>query len=276
MRLWTALIATAALAGAGSAQAASVDIREAVARVTVIPENRTDVRVEIIATHPGLSLQVRTVGDRTIIEGDLDRRVRNCSGKGEGARVRVADLGEVAYGEMPQVVIRTPRDARIEAGGAVFGTVGRSTRLDLASSGCGEWTIANVEGELRLSQAGSGDIRAGSAGGARVRLAGSGDIAVGAIAGPLSADIAGSGDVSAASVAGDLDVKIAGSGDVNVRGGNAGKVTASIAGSGDVDFGGVADSVTARVAGSGDIRVREVRGEVSRSILGSGRVRVGS
>jgi hypothetical protein len=276
MRLWAALIATAALAAAGSAQAASVDIRDAVARVTVIPENRTDVRVEIIATHPGLPLQVRTVGDRTIIEGGLDRRVRSCGGKGEDARVRVADLGDVTYREMPQVVIRTPRDARVEADGAVFGTVGRAARLDLAAAGCGDWTVANVEGELRLSQAGSGDIRAGGAGGARLRLAGSGDISLGTIAGPLSADIAGSGDVSAASVGGDLDAKIAGSGDVTVRGGRGGKVTASIAGSGDVTFEGAVDSVTARIAGSGNVRVREVRGEVSRSVLGSGRVEIGS
>lgn len=275
MRLSTALIAATAALAAGAAQAASVDVKDAVARVTVIPENRSDVRVEVLKTHPGLPLQVRTVGDRTIIDGDLGRRIRSCNGEGDGVVVRVTDLGEVAYRDMPQVVIRTPRAAKVEVSGAVFGTVGRSASLDFGAAGCGDWTVANVDGEMRLSQAGSGDIRAGRAGDARLRTAGSGGITTAAIAGPLSVDIAGSGDVAAASIAGEFNVKIAGSGDVDVRGGRASKMTVSIAGPGDVDFDGVADSLTARVAGSGDIHAREVRGEISRSILGSGEVTVG-
>lgn len=275
MRLPTAFLAATAALAAGGAQAASVDVRDAVARVTVIPEDRSDVRVEVLKTHPGLPLQVRTIGDRTIIDGDLERRIRGCNGDGERAVVRVNDVGEVAYRDMPQVVIRTPRAADVEVSGAVFGTVGRSASLEFGAAGCGDWAIANVEGDLRLSQAGSGDIRAGRAASARLRTAGSGDITTAAIAGPLSVDIAGSGDVDAASVAGELNVKIAGSGGVDVRGGRASKMNVSIAGSGDVNFDGVADSLTARVAGSGDIHAREVRGEISRAILGSGDVTVG-
>ena len=44
--------AAAALAAAGAASAASVEVKDAVARVTVIPENRTDVKVEFIAANP--------------------------------------------------------------------------------------------------------------------------------------------------------------------------------------------------------------------------------
>ena len=40
--------ATAATLAAGAASAASVEVRDAVARVTVIPENRTDIKVEVI------------------------------------------------------------------------------------------------------------------------------------------------------------------------------------------------------------------------------------
>jgi hypothetical protein len=63
---------------------------------------------------------------------------------------------------MPQVVIHTPRDVKVSAGGAVFGSVGRSATLDLDNAGCGDWTIANVEGTAKVSQAGSGDTRMGA------------------------------------------------------------------------------------------------------------------
>ena len=41
-------MAAAAASPRGAAHAASVEIRDAVARVTVVPEDRADVRVEII------------------------------------------------------------------------------------------------------------------------------------------------------------------------------------------------------------------------------------
>lgn len=279
MRLSMALLAaTAALtttAAAGAANAAEVEIKDAVARVTVIPENRSDIKVEIISPNARLPLEVRTRGDQTIVDGDLDRKIRSCRGSGEGRSVEVRGVGDVAWREMPQIVIRTPRDARVEAGGAVFGSVGRSASLTLSNAGCGDWTVGNVAGAMKIRQAGSGDTRTGTAGSASIRVAGSGDVATADVAGALDIDIAGSGAVAAKSVQGALSVSIAGSGDVTIGGGRATTVNASIAGSGDVDFRGVADSVKARIAGSGDVRVREVKGEVSKSVMGSGNVTIG-
>jgi hypothetical protein len=267
------LAAGAALIG-GAAQAASVEVKDAVARVTVIPENRNDVKVEFIHTNPKLPLQVRTLGGRTILDGDLDRKIHGCGGAGKRS-VHVSGVGNVGWNDMPQVVIRTPRNAEVSAGGAVFGNIGRSAGLEFGNAGCGDWTIGNVDGRMRISQAGSGDLRAGSAGEARIRVAGSGDIAAAAVRGAADVDVAGSGGVSLGSVQGPLNVKIAGSGDVKVLGGHATAMTVSIAGSGSVSFDGVADSLKASVAGSGDVRAREVRGEVSKSILGSGGVTIG-
>lgn len=267
--------AVAACAVAGAANAASVEIKDAVARVTVVPENRADVKVEFLTTNPRLPLQVRSFGGRTIVDGDLGRRIRNCRGSGQNVRVEVRGVGEIPWRDMPQVVIRTPRDAQVEAGGAVFGSVGRSDALQLGNAGCGDWTVANVEGRLKLSQAGSGNTRTGAAGEARIRVAGSGDVWTAEIRGPLDVDIAGSGNVSVASLSGPLEVKVAGSGDVKVAGGHATTMSVAIAGSGDVDFGGVADSLKARIAGSGDVRAREVRGPISKAIMGSGGVIVG-
>jgi hypothetical protein len=210
-----------------------------------------------------------------VVDGGLRRRIRNCRGPAANPRVVVAGVGEVGWREMPQLVVHVPRDADVEASGAVFGSVGRTANLDLANAGCGDWTIANVEGRLRLNEAGSGDVRAGSAGAAHVRVAGSGDVVTAEVRGPLQVEIAGSGDVTVASIGGALDARMAGSGDVRVRDGHAPVVNVAIAGSGDLSFGGVADRLSAKIMGSGDVRVRQVRGPVSKMVMGSGGVSIG-
>lgn len=274
--LLAATAAGVAALTAGAANAASVEVKDAVARVTVIPENRTDVKVEFISTNPKLPLKLRTFGGRTIVDGDLSRKIRDCHGSGERSSVSVRGVGNVGWNEMPQIVIRTPRDVDVDAGGAIWGSVGRSASLALGNAGCGDWTVGNVEGRMRLSQAGSGDTRAGSAGEAKVRVAGSGDTTISDVRGPVQIDIAGSGDVTVASVSGPLEVHVAGSGDVRVVGGKATDFDVSVAGSGDVHFGGVAQNLKARIMGSGDVRAREVTGHVSKTIMGSGGVTVGN
>jgi hypothetical protein len=294
-------VAGAALLAAGAASAAEtrVDIKDAVARVVIVPEARSDVKVSFKTTNASLPLTVRVDGDKTIVDGDLDGplgkgRIRNCRSINGVASVDVSGVGKVAWEDMPQVVIQVPMDASVSAGGAVFGSVGRSTSLKLSNAGCGDWTVANVEGAMSLNLAGSGDVKAGSAGSADIKVAGSGDVATtgvrgklttnvagsgdlvsGPVGGSLVIRIAGSGDVDVASVSGDIDVNIAGSGDAVIRGGNAGAVSVSIAGSGEVQFGGGATTVSARVAGSGDIRVASVSGDVKKSVIGSGDVVVG-
>src|SRR5262245_54090860 len=126
MRLQLALIAAATAFAATAAQAAEVQITDAVARVTVVPEDRSHVRVEVIAPNAKLPLTVRTDGGRTIIDGGLWHRIRNCGGLGERAHVRVRGVGVVTYAEMPQVVIHTPRAVELSTDGAIQGAIGRS------------------------------------------------------------------------------------------------------------------------------------------------------
>jgi hypothetical protein len=265
----------AALGAASAASAASVEVKDAVARVTVIPENRPDIKVEFLSSNPRLPLQIRSFAGKTIVDGDLGRRIHGCRGRNDNVRVEVRGVGEIAWRDMPQVVIRTPRDAKVEAGGAVFGSVGRAASVELGNAGCGDWTVANVEGLLHVSQAGSGDTRAGAAGQAKIRTAGSGDVWMTDVRGPVEVDIAGSGDVSVGQIAGPLEVRVAGSGDVKVAGGHATQMSVAIAGSGDVDFRGTADTLKTRVMGSGDVHVREVKGPISKMVMGSGSVSVG-
>jgi hypothetical protein len=277
MRLPVIYLALGAALTAGTAQAAppSIEIKDAVARVTVIPEARSDIKVEYLSTNPQLPLQIRNERGRVVIDGKLEHKIRNCTGEGARTSVDVTGVGAVAYANMPQVVIRAPRDVSLDAGGAVFGVIGKSDSLKLSNAGCGDWTVANVEGELKLNQAGSGDTHVGAVGRASVRVAGSGDIKTQAVRGPLDVNIAGSGDLWSASVGGALDVKIAGSGDVRVAGGPVGPMTVSVAGSGGVDVGAAAESLKARIAGSGDVRVKSVKGAVSKAIVGSGDVIIG-
>lgn len=261
------------LAGAADA-APSVLIKDAVARVVVIPEPRSDIEVTLVSTNSRLPIRI-TRGERTVIQGNVAHRVRGCRALLGRTTVHVAGLGEISYDSFPQLVIHVPMDVRLAAGDAVFGAIGRSNSLEFANAGCGDWTIGNVAGEMRISQAGSGDTRAGSAGRAELRIAGSGDITTQDIRGGLIAVSAGSGDIIAASVDGPFNARIAGSGDIHARRGAVTDMSATIAGSGDVDFGGVARSLKASVVGSGDVHATSVTGEVSKRLVGSGEVHVG-
>lgn len=267
-------VATAALLGATAAQAASVEIKDAAARVVVMPEDRADVKVEFLTTNPGLPLTVRTEGDKTIVDGDLGRMaIKNCRTINGVTSVSVNGKS-YSWDNLPQIVVHMPMDVVVGGGGAVFGSVGRSNSLTLSNAGCGNWTVANVAGELKVNQAGSGDTTVGTAGSVSINIAGSGDVATASI-GALAVNIAGSGDVEAAAVSGPLSANIMGSGDVKIRGGQVGAVAVSIAGSGDVTVMAPADSVTAKIAGSGDVRVIRVSGPVVKKVAGSGEIIVG-
>ena len=271
-----AVLGTALLAGTAVAAAPRVEIEDAVARVTVIPEDRSDIKVEFASTNARLPLTVEQHGDKIVIDGDLRHdRIRNCTIINGVTRVAVRGIGPIEYKDMPHVVIRTPRAVDVSAGGAVFGEIGRSTSVDLSNAGCGDWTVANTSGALEVSQAGSGDTRAGTAGTARVSLAGSGNVTLVSVARDLRAEIAGSGDIHVGSIGGDLKARVAGSGNVTVDSGRAHLVEASIAGSGDVRFGGVSETLDANVMGSGDVSVARVTGAVNRQIMGSGDISVG-
>ncbi|MBA3999263.1 DUF2807 domain-containing protein [Brevundimonas sp.] len=312
--------ATAALALAGVAHAGEVEIRDAVARVVVIPEDRTDIAVEI--EHGSSTLDRLTVtrrGSDIIIDGGLSgSAVRNCTAgpadarqPGEGARVEVRGHGTINVSDAPLVVVRTPRDVDVDAGrsggrsrllgivrggsgGAVFGSIGRgASSIELSNRGCGDWTVANTDGDMDLSNSGSGTIRAGTSRTLDLAIGGSGAVRTGAtgdaeiaIGGSGSANVAsaastdirigGSGDVTLGRITGpDLDIAIGGSGEVTINGGEAANVDIRIGGSGDVRFNGRAGDVNVSIAGSGDVWVAEATGSVNRSIAGSGDVRIG-
>lgn len=280
------MIAASAVAACAALPAAaqSVEVRDAVARVVVIPEDRSDIAVEIEPGRAGLpALRVARRGADVRIFGELGRNpVRQCRAgppdarqPGEGASVEVRGYGRVDLADAPLIVLRTPRDVDVSGSGAVFGSVGRGARsLELGSGGCGSWTVANVDGPARLSIGGSGAIRAGSATELEIRIGGSGSVAA-ASARSLEAAIGGSGDIVVQRIDGPVDASIGGSGDVRVRGGEVTRLTASIAGSGNVVSDVPVREISASLVGSGSVRAPAVSGNVSQSSVGSGRVVVG-
>lgn len=286
-------VAIAALAGPALAKPGpEVDIRNAVARVVVIVEDRADIAVEVEQGRSGLpALTVSREGAGVRIDGGLRRRgltggggsaIRNCNTgpangarPGDGAWVEVHDIGRVNLAEAPMIVVRTPRAVNVEAAGAVFGSVGRgATSVDLGNSGCGTWNVANTAGPVSLGISGSGDIRAGTSTALETSISGSGSMTAGATR-ALEVSVSGAGDVIVARVDGPADISIAGSGDVRVRTGTAPRLSISIAGAGDVAFDGVAGDVDVSIAGAGDVTVGRATGSVSRSIVGAGDVRIG-
>lgn len=283
----------AAFAAAQPAAAQDAEIRNAVARVIVIPEDRADIAVEITpgsADLPQLSVERR--GGKVRIDGGLGRRrsvmqfnsdsIRACSSgpvdarqPGEGATVELRGKGRIRLEDAPLIVLRTPRDVDVTSESGVYGSVGRGARsVDLGAGGCGAWTVANVDGRLEIGVGGSGTVRAGTSRSLEASVGGSGSIFAGGT-GDLEANVGGSGSIVVASINGPADISIGGSGDVTVRGGRAATMEVSIAGSGNVRFDGTASRLEASIAGSGDVRVAEVTGPVSRAIVGSGEVRVG-
>lgn len=277
-------VALTALAAAAPASAKDVEIRNAVARVVVIPEDRTDIAVEIESGTADLpALQVRRIGNDVRIDGDLGRNdIRNCSGEragatqpGDGASVEVRRRGRIELSAAPLVVIRTPRDVEVSAGSGVYGSIGRgASSIELGSGGCGGWTVANTSGRMRLAVGGSGSVRAGSSGRLSASVGGSGSIAAGATR-DLEVAVGGSGSVNVARVDGTAEVSIGGSGDVVVRAGDTSRFEVAIGGSGDVNYGGTTRDLKVAIAGSGDVRVGAATGSVERAVVGSGTVVIG-
>ena len=252
-------------------------VRNAVAVLNVVPEDRTDIVLEI--ANPGrLAMPTaRLDGDALIIDGGIaHRRIHDCRRVGGAYEVSVGGVGDVTLAQMPVITVHVPRAVHLAAGGAVKSTIGASASADLSFAGCGDASVADVAGALKIENDGSGGAAAGAAQSVEINSAGSGDTSLGVIAGKMVVALAGSGGVTAASAAGPLDVSIAGSGDVTINGGAMSEAKISIAGSGDVSVGGSVQALNVSIAGSGDVNVTGAAKDVDVSILGSGDVSIGS
>ncbi len=280
-RLLGLVLAAVFLAGASAAGAQTIAFKNVAARVVIIPEARSDVQVLFLKTNPHVPMKVvKLFNDTTQVQpanwtGWFWGPHMICGDRKDQPSATVPGLGEIAYDDLPQITVRVPMDAKVVAGGAIYGSAGRSQKLTLTIAGCGDWTVANVQDQLWVEFAGSGKLHTGSSGNMVLRIAGAATVTTTDVRNGLSLNIAGVGYVQVHNVSGPLDVRLAGGGDVRIDNGRATTMAVHIAGSGNVDYGGVADSLDANIAGSGEIRAAKVLGAVNKFIAGSGSVDVG-
>ena len=318
MKMWVRhaagmLSALAAVSGAAAAYAVpALIIRHAAMNLVIETEDRNDISVEVYRPNAKLPLDVETVGSDVVIDGHLISFLTSCHGSGEGLRALVFGKGDFDIQHMPQVLVRAPRDVVVDSGGIVHAAITRSQSVRLAASGCGDWTVANVQGALDASVSGIGELRSGSSNSATVALSGAGhmqvgqvatkvsahlsgaggmtlrgaasaDLAVsgsggmttGPIAGGLTARLSGAGDLRIASVSGPVSADVSGVGNVDIQGGHASSLDAEVSGTGHIDFRGVADSLNASVSGVGGVDVDRVTGPVVQHVSGIGSIHVG-
>jgi hypothetical protein len=275
------ILAAICLAGASVAGAQTIAFKNIAARVVIIPEARSDVQVLFLKTNPRVPLRVvKLFNDTTQVQpadwtGWFWGPHMSCNDRDDQPTAHVPGLGEIAYDDLPQITVRVPMDAKVVAGGAIYGSAGRAQNLTLVIAGCGDWTVANVQDRLWVEFAGAGKLHTGSAGNMTLRIAGAATVTTTDVQNGLTLNVAGVGNVRVHNVSGPLDVHLAGGGDVRIDNGRATTMAVHIAGSGNVDYGGVADSLNANIAGSGEIRAAKVLGAVNKFIAGSGSVDVG-
>lgn len=268
------IIAAALAAAAGAAQAEELVLNGVVARVTITPENRSDM---VVTVQPGRGLaapRMRREGERIIVEGGQE--VRGCNTRQGVTDVRLRGGGRVSMAEAPTITVRAPRSLSISTrgNGAVSGRIGPMQNLQLASGGCSNWTLGDVAGSLTLTQSGGSRADAGAAGSAQMSASGGGVINAGQVR-TLDARASGGGVVRVAGVAGPMTANASGGGSVRIAGGRTGLLRATASGGGWVDYAGSAEGLEANASGGGRVEVGRVTGSVDRRrASGGGVVRV--
>jgi hypothetical protein len=294
-RLFGWALAPVMLAAAGSASAASLEIRNAALRVVVIPEARSDISVTVLKTNPHLPIRLSTdLTGGTVIDGGAwfapFGKPIWCEAGGD---VHVWGVGHVANADLPRIVVRVPLDVRVSAGGGVFGAISGSNKLGLDVSGCGDWVVGNVRDRLAVSNSGSATVRTGTAGQMALQASGSGRIATHAAANGLDAEVSGSGEVAVEAASGLIRIRDSGSGGITVNGGQASSLDTQVSGSGDIQFKGAAQDVRASlsgigqigagvvthslgvdISGAGDMSVQQASGVIRADISGAGRLHI--
>ncbi|MBI3437094.1 MAG: DUF2807 domain-containing protein [Proteobacteria bacterium] len=238
------------------------------AHVTITPEDRQDISIEI--TNPGHAPMPTVVrdGEDIVVDGHLANRV-DCDDAG-GADLR--GYSRVALADLPQIVVHAPRTLHVDFDGAGLAEVGPSQSLHLEVSGCGSANAADVAGALGVDVRGSGHVQAGAAHGLNANIMGSGGLTTGAIADSADVSVFGSGSVTVASLTGTLKSSSHGSGDINVLTGTITTAEFETFGSGGANVSAPIQHLRASIHGSGDIEVNGAVGDVDAAIYGSGAV----
>ncbi len=261
--LAVAILASAALAGAGQAAAETRTVQGQMLALTLTQSDDT-----VISTDPALADTVRITAN-----GSLD-----CLAVHEGRTAVVGtaacagdDLGTLHIAVAPHM----PVELAASGGGSIqISDLHASLTVDL---GEGTDLKAGDIGSFALSVRGGGDVAIGTVdGSASLRISGSGDVMVGTLNGPLSLKRTGSGDLSIGTInAPAVAIDSTGSGDTRIGRGSIGGLQANLRGSGDLAVSATVSSGQVAASGGGDIKLATVTGPLSRSASGGSNITVG-
>ena len=277
------LIATGAVAQARlSNDGPQIELRDMVARVVVMPEDRGDIDIRVrYGSVKVPTLMVSQRGATTVLNGHLSSgRQPNFSFRinvndddqvsSQGGKVHIAGIGLVNVSDLPLVFVRVPANVVVKDSAYTFGRVTPSKSLDFIMNGSGEWAIEPVAGPLNIINSGSGTISVASAGDSIVDNMGSGDITLGTVRN-LQVVLTGSGNFNVAQSNNTL-LQNQGSGDVSIK--RSGALKVQLNGSGDLSLGDIMGGLNVINNGSSDISVQRVGGPVNLDISGSGDVSI--
>jgi hypothetical protein len=257
-----------------AAGAAELVLDGLVARVTVMPEARSDFDVEV---RPGTAhlppVTVTREGGRAVVTGGVE--VGACAEVGGRMRVGLRGGGEAELAEAPEVIVRAPRTFSVSGSDSgLIGEIGQTDELDIRQGGCGIWDVADVEGTLRAQFSGGARLTGDAAGAAQLGASGGGLVTIEAVA-DLVAEASGGGVIRVGTVRGDVEAIASGGGRIEIAGGEATTLRAEASGGGRVVHGGTVGALSATATGGGQIEVAEVESVISRSASGGGQVVVG-
>lgn len=259
-------------------EAATVSLKDVAASVTVLPENRSDVVVEVRAGKGPIAVpKVVRQGSDVQIQGVLPGKIDGCKGFEPGTTkgvVRFKNKPNAAVKDLPVIIVRTPLDVDVSVDGGVVGTIGPARSVRLRNARCGAWKAAGADQSFEARLQGMGDLTVGRTGSFALTLEGMGDVKAGPT-GRLGARLSGMGDVKLEDLNGPAEIDLEGMGSVRIAHGRAPTFKASLSGMGDVRFDGVAERLDASVDGMGEVKVATVTGPVNKSVSGFGRVKVG-
>lgn len=260
---------------------AQVELKNMVARVHIIPENRDDVDIKVRYGNARVpTLLVSRKGDTIILNGqintDLPRGGFKMTIKVQGDpnsksfRFVVPNQGHMNMSDAPEVFIRVPNDARIKEDGIIYGDVAPSQNLEIISCGQGVWKLDTVKDTLSIVSCGSTDFQAERAENILINGSGSGDFYI-TKAIRLKANMTGSGDMVIDS-ARSVEIVNSGAGDNHIN--SANEAFLKLSGAGDVSLQRMIGPLRIESNGNGDVHVDTLLGPVVINMAGSGDVTI--
>lgn len=249
----------AALLGATSAIAGSLEIEPATVKGMVVKGLRGEIEVVI-----GQGSEVEVV-----IDGDdeaLDRVDTSVEKDALWITIPNDSTNIASVDGNVTVITSGGGTSHVQIGNQSFTNSSEPVELSMTAT-VPKGTILRLEGFV-------GDAEIGDTGADVVLHCAGCNAEIGEIA-ALDVSLTGSGNVTAKRIDRALAAKISGNGSIEIQDGSLDQATLTITGSGDIDFGGRTVDADVKIVGSGDVRLREVDNPIRSTIVGAGDIVTG-